>query len=512
MRFYSRRDFMGVVAAGMACVLSGENFAERGAKKKNVLFIAVDDLRPELGCYGKRQIISPNIDKLAQEGMLFEYAYCQEAVCAPSRNSLLTGLRPDTIKCYDLVTHFREHKPNAVTLPEYFKNHGYHCESMGKIFHPQFEAHAKLADRQSWSVPEWYGPIRYYYSPEGVKVAREIYQTSRGKKIDDSDEWTHHFVQGLATEAPEIEDNIPHDGQVAEKAIRRLRELKNKPFFLGVGFIKPHLPFVAPKKYWDMYDESEIKLADNPVAPTNVPPIAMHNSEELRLQYVDIPKEGPIPDELARRLIHGYYACVSYVDAQIGRVIDELDRLGLRDDTIIVLWGDHGWHLGEQGLWCKHTNFENATRAPLIISAPTQKTKGQHCNKLVEFVDIYPTVCELAELAVPKELEGVSLKPLLENPEREWKSAVFSQYPRPGLLCHDPEKMVMGYSMRTKRYRYTEWIQLKSGRRVGGELYDHEKDPEENVNVIDKEEYAGVVKKLKKRMKAGWRGTRPKGI
>jgi arylsulfatase A-like enzyme len=515
MAIYNRREFLGLLSTGVASLLSSPALSMKSKtfakpqQKRNILFIAVDDLRPELGCYGQKHIISPNMNALAQEGTLFEYAYCQEAVCAPSRNSLMTGLRPDAIKCYDLATHFRQHKPDVVTLPQHFKNHGYHAESIGKVYHPQFKCWDKLADRPSWSVPEWYGPIRYYYSPEGIKVARQVFQANTGESNEELDEWTNHIIQGLATEAPDVADNIPHDGQVADRAIQRLQALKDKPFFLGVGFIRPHLPFVAPIKYWDMYDRTKIKLADNPLAPTNIPPIAMHNSEELRLQYVDMPKEGPIDDDLAKRLIHGYYACVSYVDAQIGRVIAELDRLGLRDNTIIVLWGDHGWHLGDHGLWCKHTNFETATRSPLIISNPSQKAIGQQCKALVEFVDIYPTLCELCGLDIPDNLEGLSLVPLLENPNLEWKKAAFSQYPRPGLLCYGAEKMIMGYTMRTQRYRYTEWIHLKSNQLRARELYDHKNDPGENVNVIGKIEYAETVKKLKKMMKLGWRGALP---
>lgn len=457
--------------------------------RPNVLFIGVDDLRPELGCYGEEQIESPRIDRLAERGTVFLRAYCQQAICGASRTSVLTGLRPDTTGVWGNRTHFRQRLPDAVTLPQHFKNHGYHAQGMGKIFHGRPET----LDPQSWSVPCWFGGPRYYYTPEGIASARGDYQRITGKSGAALDEWVNHFCRGLATEAPKVADDVPYDGQLAGHAMEALRALQetDQPFFLAVGFLKPHLPFVAPKRYWDLYDPEKIRLADNPDQPQGAPGAAMHGFEELRY-YSDIAKKGPIGDEKARRLIHGYYACVSYVDAQIGQVLDELDRLGLRDRTIVCLWGDHGWHLGDHGLWCKHTNFESATRAPLIVSAPGAKAPGGKTNALVEFVDIFPTLAELAGLPIPESLAGTSRAALLDDPNGAGVEAAMSQYPR---------GKVMGYSMRTDRYRFTEWTK-PSGPPVGVELYDHYEDPGENVNVADRPEHKDLVARLSQQLHA----------
>jgi arylsulfatase A-like enzyme len=297
---------------------------------------------------------------------------------------------------------------------------------------------------------------------------------------------------------------------MTDLAIRLLYEFKEnrtfdhptqiKPFFLAVGYIKPHLPFVAPKKYWDLYNPEEIELPDNPFPPKNAPPVALHSWSELR-HYPGIPKDGPLLPEQARQLIHGYYACVSFVDAQIGRLLDELDKLGLRDDTIVVLWGDHGWHLGEQSLWCKHTNFEVATRSPLIVSAPGMQSIGKKTDALVELVDIYPSLCELAGLPLPAHLEGTSFVPLLNQPMRPWKTAAFSQYPRSNL---------MGYTMRTNRHRLTIWEENDNPNQIKEiELYDHGTDPSENVNIAGLSDNADMVKKLTNKLRLGWRAALP---
>ncbi len=475
-------------------------------RKLNVLFIAVDDLRPELGCYGRTYVKSPNIDRLAERGTVFLRAYCQQAICGPTRASLLSGLRPDTTRVWGNRESFRKAVPDAVTLPQHFKNHGYHTQGMGKIFHGSFPegagkyyykgARRRTHDPQSWSVPMWLGGPRYYYTPEGIAAARKDFQRISGKSSAALDEWVDYFCRGPASEAPEVPDNVPYDGQVADRAIETLGQIKDRPFFLAVGFIKPHLPFVAPKKYWDLYDPDEIDPADNPFAPKDVPSLAMHNFGELRY-YSDIPGKGPINDQMARRLVHGYRACVSYVDAQIGRVLAELDRLKLRDRTIVVLWGDHGWHLGDHGLWCKHSNFENATRVPLIVSAPDAKAPGRKTERLVELVDIYPTLSELAGLPRQKRLEGTSFAPLLDDPQEPWKPAAFSQYPR---------GQAMGYSMRTDRYRFTLWQDRRNAKRILGiELYDHVEDPDENVNLAKRPENAELVNRLTKQVRAGWR-------
>ncbi len=492
-----RASFCLLIAAAGFCRASSDE------PRRNVLFIAVDDLRPELGCYGHPTVKTPHIDRLAQSGVVFTRAYCQQAVCGQSRASLLTGLRPDTLHGSGMGVHFRKYVPDVVTLPQNFKNHGYHTLAMGKIFHGAFHT-AYVGDRMddppSWSVPTWKAGPRYYFSPRGVEIARRLFPGQIKNPQADPDDWVNHFVRGLATESPDVGDNLPYDGQLADHAVATLRELGEKPFFLAVGFLKPHLPFVAPRKYWDLYDPGEIATAENPLPPQDVPQIALHNFGELR-NYHDVPKSGPVEQSAARRLKHGYWACVSYIDAQIGRVLDELDRLGLRDNTIVVLWGDHGWSLGEHGLWCKHSNFEDATRVPLILSVPGMKTPGGKCDRLVELVDVYPTLCRLADLEIPPGREGLDMGPLLEDPAREWKKAAFSQYPRGA---------VMGYSMRTDRYRFTAWKQPKApGQTVARELYDHLDDPGENVNLAGRPEYAKRIEQLQAQLDAGWPAALP---
>jgi len=464
--------------------LGGLALGARGATspKPNILFIAVDDLRPELACYGRDYIKSPNIDRIAKQGMVFDRAYCQQAVCSPSRSSLLTGTRPDTTKVWDLVTHFRDALPTVVTLPQHFKQNGYFVQGMGKIYHPGYD------DERSWSVP-WQTPK----APTYAKV--------KSPDVADDDKPSKR-KDGPAFEAGEVADNFYKDGMVAEMAVKTLSDLakKSEPFFFAVGFAKPHLPFVSPKKYWDLYDPAQIKLAPNPYHPKDSPDYALTNSQELR-NYWGIPAEGPMPDSLARQLKHGYYASVSYTDAQIGKVINELDRLGLTKNTIIVLWGDHGWKLGEHGEWAKHTNFENDTNAPLILSVPGMKNAGGHSNALVEFVDVYPTLSQLAGLPLPGHLEGTSLKPLLDTPNRPWKPAAFSQYPR---------GKVMGYSMRTDRYRLTVWLGRNDHTHVDAiELYDHKVDPQENVNIAKQPANDALLKELMEQWRKGWQGAKP---
>lgn len=485
-------------------------FASQAAEagRYNVLFIAIDDLRPEAGCYGNAVIRTPAIDALAARGTTFNRAYCQQAVCSPSRTSLLTGRRPDTTKVYDLQTHFRRHLPDVVTLPQYFKQHGYHTQGLSKIYH------GGLDDPQSWSVPHWAPSGPGYGKPETLAALAKKAQRLRAEhggpasQVVERDPATglvlrvsppRYRARGPAWEDPQVADNALPDGQTADRAIALLRQLKERRFFLAVGFLKPHLPFVAPKKYYELYRREDLRLAPNPFPPKDVPELALTNWGELRA-YQGIPAEGPLSDQMALDLIHGYYAATSYVDAQIGRVLDELDRLGLREKTVIVLWGDHGWQLGEHGLWCKHTNFELACRAPLIFSVPGQKHPGAKTDALAEFVDIYPTLCELCGLDLPEGLEGTSLVPVIEEPDRVWKKAAFSQYPR---------GQIMGYSMRTERYRYTEWLAREGGPPVARELYDHQTDPAENVNLALHPEQAELVVELSRQLHAGWQAARP---
>lgn len=468
------------------------------ANKFNVLFIAVDDLRPEFGAYGKSYIHSPNFDRLAKRGVTFNRAYCQQAVCSPSRSSLLTGTRPDTTKVWDLATHFRTALPDVVTLPQHFKQHGYFVQGMGKLFHGGFD------DPQSWSVA-WTSPRTThgtYGLPENVAIVQAKVAASKNAPKTDKAGRVRNY--GPAFEGADVPDNTFHDGALAEMAVTAMRDCakKDQPFWLGVGFIRPHLPFVAPKKYWDLYDPAKIQLAPNPFRPKDSPDYAVLPGGELR-SYHGVPP-GPIPDDFARQLKHGYYAAISYMDAQLGRVLDELDQLGLVEKTIIVLWGDHGWKLGEHAGWCKHSTVENDTNAPLIISVPGIESAGKRTDALAEFVDVYPTLAELCGLPLPNHLEGASLATVLRDPMKSVKSAAFSQYPRAV-----NGRQLMGYSMRTDRYRFTRWVHRDDHSKLDAtELYDHQTDPQENLNIAGDAKNAALVARLTQQWLAGWRGAK----
>ncbi len=517
------------VAAALlaAAVLSCPAVADGTEAKKpagfNVLFIAVDDMRPELGCYGADYMHTPNIDRLAERGTLFNRAYCQQAVCNPSRASLMTGLRPDTIKVHDLKRHFRLGAPDAVTVAQHFKNHGYHSQAISKIYH------RGLDDRLSWSVPHMRPEAPTYISEEiRAQIAKTREELERrgndeGRAPGTTDAATGNtlvlgsrkgvVVHGPSWEAPDVADNVLCDGKTADRIIELLRELRKSetPFFLGCGFLKPHLPFVAPKRYFDLYPPEGVALPDNRFYPEDVPALALHRSLEFRV-YSDIPDDGPIPEPLLRDALRAYRACISYVDAQVGRILSELDRLEMSRRTVVVLWGDHGWHLGEQNLWGKMTNFEIATRVPMIICSPGQAHAGAKTDALAEFVDIYPTLCELCGLPVPEGLEGTSLVPVMNDPDRTWKEAAFSQYPRPGHYPAEEDIRQMGYSMRTDRYRYTEWRDHATGAVLARELYDYETDPRGNRNIAGKLENAELVERLARRLAEGWRGALPRGV
>ena len=464
----------------------------QAAAAPNVLLICVDDLKPVLGCYGDRTVKSPNIDRLAATGMLFERAYCNQAVCAPSRNALMTGVRPTTLGIYDLGTNFRFAASNAVTLPQYFMQQGYRAEALGKIFHV---GHGNHDDPASWSVPHWHAKVIAY----ALSTNRRHDELSREEALFENvpDQKARRLPRGPAYEAADVADNAYPDGQIADEAIRRLRAAKGRatPFFLAVGFVKPHLPFCAPKRYWDLYDVAKFKLAERRTPPDGAPAYAPQFGGELR-QYRDIPEKGDLPDDLQRTLIHGYHAALSYMDAQLGRVLSELDRLGLSDNTIVVLWGDHGWHLGDHTMWCKHTNYEQATRIPLIIRAPKTARPGTRSRALVETVDLYPTLCELAGLPAPKvpqSLEGKSFVRTLKRPGTDTKEAIFHVYPR----SPRGKGQILGRAVRTERYRLVEWkAPGASPESAELELYDYVSDPLETRNRASEEPRA--VAKLRK--------------
>jgi iduronate 2-sulfatase len=474
-------------------------------RRRNVLFIAVDDLRPQLGCYGRSRIKSPNIDRLASQGLRFDRAYCQQAVCAPARASLLTGTRPDTTRVYDLQTPLNTVRPDLVSIPHHFRKNGYETISLGKIYHHANE------DPQGWSAAPWLakgawgGGWRGYVDPLSLvavrqndavlRAAYEREQKAGGRAAQPQ------YGRGPAYEGPDAPDNAYPDGMTCDKAEEELRRLRDRPFFLATGFLKPHLPFNAPKKYWDLYSPEDLELPSRREWPENMPKLAGSEWGELRA-YTGIPQKGPVDETTMRMLIHGYYACVSFLDAQVGRLLGELDRLGLLDNTAVILWGDHGWKLGDYGAWCKHTNFELDTHVPMILSLPGQKNAGGATSALVEYVDIYPTLAEACGLEVPAQCEGKSMLPLVENPRRTWKAAAFSQYPRGG--------GIMGYTMRTERWRYTEWISRQTGAVTARELYDHAGGDTASANLADLPEQASAVRELSAMLDQGrgWRKVR----
>ncbi len=476
------------------------------AGRPNVLFLVVDDLRPELGCYGVDHVRSPNIDRLARRGVVFGRAYCQQAICSPSRTSLMTGLRPDSSGVIDQETHFREKNPEVVTLTQHFRSHGYRAVGLGKIFHYREE----LQDPPSWSVPWRRAEGANWVLPGNTAFIARREETAREQGLEGH--WATLAALGPPTERADVPDQAYPDGRLTRMAVEALRDLEGgeEPFFLAVGWVKPHLPFCAPARYWELYDPERIPLADRPGPPRGAFPFSMNSWLELR-NYEGMPEGGPVSAERARELVHGYLACISYVDAQVGRLLDELEGLGLLEDTIVVLWGDHGYKLGDYGAWCKNTDFEVDTRVPLILSAPRARARGEVSSALVELVDVYPTLCELAGLPPPDHIEGTSLTALLDEPDRPWKTACFSQILRTDAVAGKTVRVV-GNSMRTDRYRLTIWRELDiSGRVIARELYDHEVDPGETRNVVRDEGNRGLVRQLRSKLEAGWRQAGPPG-
>lgn len=422
------------------------------ADRPNVLFIAVDDLRPQLNTYGRSQMRTPNIDRLAESGTRFERAYCNVPVCGASRASLMTGLRPTRQRFATYDTRAEDDAPGIPALNDHFQQHGYHTSSFGKVFHHR-DDHADGWDVNWRSDRSWTG----YVTKKNIERTQNP-SNSRGYPYERADRPEKDYL----------------DAGVARKAIDQMeqRSKEDRPWFLAVGFWKPHLPFAAPEKYWQMYDPSDIHLPPNYNAPKNAPGSALHSFGELR-NYRDVPESGPVSDQMARTLIHGYYACTSFVDAQIGRLLDRLSDLGMRDNTIVVLWGDHGWQLGEHGLWCKHSVFETSMQVPLIVRAPGASTT-RNSDRLVELLDLYPTLCDLAGLSKPDHLDGRSVEPLLHNPNQPWKQAVTGRF-------HNWD------TMRTPRYRYS-FQRNENGDVVADMLYDHQVDPAETVNIASRDD------------------------
>jgi iduronate 2-sulfatase len=447
--------------------------AELLPDRPNVLVICVDDLKPILGCYGDAAVKTPNLDRLAARGLRFDRAYCNQAVCSPSRNALLTSLRPQTLGIYDLPTNFRQGRPDAVTIGQHFRSQGYFAESLGKIFHV---GHGNSDDARSWDVPAWKAKVSQYADPQ-----------NSGDSAGGGD------GKGKPYESMDVADNHYADGQTADEAIRRLKAARDRgqPFFLAVGFLKPHLPFVAPRKYWDLYNRQQFQPAEIQEPPEGAPAWAPQFGGELR-NYRDVPAQGRLPDELQRTLLHGYHAAISYMDAQAGRVLDELQRLGLDKNTIVVLWGDHGWHLGDHGMWCKHTNYEQAARIPLIIAAPG-KRGGEHASCLVETVDIYPTLAELSGLPLPQGVDGRSFAAVFTDPTAAHRDHVIHVYPR---SAGDGGNL-LGRAIRTEQHRLVEWKPIARTETQTSpvyELYDYSADPAEQRNLAA--EQPAVVQSL----------------
>ncbi len=440
------------------------------SKRTNVLLILVDDLKPSFGAYGEEWVHSPNLDRLAASGMRFDMAYCNQAVCAPSRNNLLIGSRSTSIGVYSLGLHFRNAVPDAVTMPQYFKQHGYHSAGIGKVFHI---GHGNKNDEHSWSVPFQPDKVIDYVLPESTNG-----QLTREEALF-SNQSARGLPRGAAWEKAAVDDGAYADGRIATEGIKRLQSYaeSGEPFFLALGFTKPHLPFCAPEKYWDLYDPSAMPLAEYTEPPAGAPRYAGKTIGELN-QYKPVPEEPPLDETLTRTLIQGYYAALSYMDSQVGRVLDEVDRLELGDNTIIVLWGDHGYHLGDHGTWTKHTNYEQANRIPIIMSAPGVTSPGSSSDALVETVDIYPTVAELAGLPIPsgpQPIDGESLVPVLKQTVPQVSDHAYHCFPKGG---H------MGRAIRTKQYRLVEWKPLGNPNASPEyELYDYKNDPLEMKNL-----------------------------
>jgi len=440
-------------------------------KKQNILFISIDDFRPKISSYGETKMITPNIDKLASEGLQFNNAYTNIAVCGASRASIMTGIRPSEKRFNDFSTRASVDTPNAIPLNRIFKENGYETISYGKIYHHK-------DDFQEYWTEKDGGQIQSDFQ-DPISIAR-VENAERGE----------YGKKQPTFEYPDVDDYAYNDGKITKRAINKLKALKseNKPLFMAIGYVSPHLPFIQPKKYWDMYDHDAIKLADNSFQPENSPDIAIeaqHNSAEMRKNYLDIPEHGQLDDSLARNLIHGYYASVTYMDALIGELIKGLDDLGLRENTTIVFWSDHGYFLGEHGFWCKHSTFEEAVKIPFIISSPNH-IKNKTTASFTELVDVYPTLCNIANIEAPSYLQGESLIPVLENPSTILKTEVYTRYKQ-------------GEAVIDKDFSYTEFYEGE--KYLGNMLYDNLNDNKQNTDISKLSSNKSVVKKYKEKLK-----------
>lgn len=457
------------LAVGTLSVLAVMGFRGTGhpqpeRQRQNVLFICVDDLNNDLSIYGHPLVKSPNFERLASRSVQFDRAYCQYPLCNPSRASVMTGLRPDQTRIYDLETHFREHLPQVVTLPQLFKDHGYYTGRVGKVYHMGYAVSKWgtnwLDDSLSW---------REVVNPTG----RDVTDHKKIRNLLDNRSFGYLAAEGT--------DEEQTDGKVATEAIRMLEENKDQPFFLAVGFFRPHTPFVAPQKYFDLYSLESIRLPTEPADDMDDIPQAALST---------VPVNWGLSEADRKEAIRGYYATVTFMDAQVGRLLDALDRLKLQDNTIIVLWSDHGYNLGQHGQWMKMSLFENSARAPFLIAAPGLQ-KGKTSGRTVELLDIYPTLAELCGLPAPPKLAGKSLLPLLQKPNAPWDRPAYTQVARGAGK--------MGRSVRTERWRYTQW----DGGAAGTELYDHQRDGREITNLAGKKQYAAVERQMARLLREG---------
>jgi arylsulfatase A-like enzyme len=455
-------------------------------QRPNVLFIASDDMRPQLGCYGDPTVKSPNLDALAQRGMVFRRSYVQQALCSPSRISMLSGRYPATTQIFEIGRTLRTTLPDITTLPQHFKNNGYHTRSLGKIYH------VGIDDDASWTVPAWHSK-QPRNSPATQKSVQQFAAAAKAKGTVIPQKGKGSRISAIpAFEAVDCGDDDLMDGDCAANAIAQLREHAKtpaQPFFLAVGFANPHVPWVSPKKYWDLYDRAKLPLATNTFLPKDAPDFAATSGNDFRW-YAGVP-EGELPEPFARECLHGYFAAISYVDAQVGRLLAALDETGLAKNTIIVFWSDHGYYMGEHTWWgAKHNNYEGATRNCLIVATPGQKTAGQTTEALAQSVDLAPTLTELCGLPANAGFQGRSLKPVLADPTATVNDAAYSWYPKAGYL---------GLTMRTDKWRYVEWT--KPGAATEYELYNMAHDPQNNLNVAAKPEHAKVIESLSKRLR-----------
>lgn len=506
-----------IITTGLSC-----GTANKQVKRLNILFVSIDDLRPSLGAYDDAFAVTPELDQFASEGITFRNTFCQAAVCAPSRASLMTGLRPDSTRVWHLGDKFREINPGSVTMPQYFHNFGYHTVNIGKIYHNY------MPDSVSWDEPDL-RPSRYakpewagrdgetYYISEEVQKRQVIKRDSllKLRPVRYADGWN----TGPAWEMADVHDTLYYDGaqnELAKKTLTRLSKL-DKPFYLALGYFRPHLPFAVPKKYWDLYNRNELPEAQNPNIPEGSPVYSMNNMYELRhyddFGHIGHPVSGfRMNKDTARILKHGYYASVSYVDALLGQLLDHLKSLVLYDNTIIIIWGDHGWKLGDHNSWGKMTNYNIDLRVPMIIRIPGQKNRGVQTFAITELVDMFPSLCELAGIDVPDYLQGQSFAPLLETPDLPWKQAAFSQFHRRPRITPDGGRY-MGYSINTLNYHYVEWYtwDQKKGERgafISAELYDSMNDETETKNLADRKDFTEVREGLSRQLEAGWKSAR----